>query len=372
MPRTPKNQDVEEAMPPKTSRERRAAEAKLAVSLIAQVPPLKTSTTNSGFPRWQSAILDVAYNQGWDDAILSAEDWDPEEKEDELEESDRRVAWMVLKATTQEFSYLLTAVRRGDASAVFKRIVNHFERPTTGSLVSKLGSFFQATMLEYKMGVKEFGNKIHEDARVLKQLGSPVTDTQMTVVFLKGLVPELDTVKDAIMHEDVDKLKFQAVVDKVYDYALNKGLDTATTASTTGRAATFFNSTTTTPGYKKPTYTPKGDEGRMPLQKDLGLRNVPCKFHARGQCQFAYNDKLCPYSHKLAEQQRNSNGPPTDTERENKKMKCYSCGKTGHLKHQCRNKERHVHFNEADLIEEDEEEERYQDSDDFASTSSWP
>ena len=106
MPRTPKNQDVEEAMPPKTSRERRAAEAKLAVSLIAQVPPLKTSTTNSGFPRWQSAILDVAYNQGWDDAILSTEDWDPEAQEDELEESDRRVAWMVLKATTQEFSYL--------------------------------------------------------------------------------------------------------------------------------------------------------------------------------------------------------------------------------------------------------------------------
>jgi hypothetical protein len=177
-------------MPPKkSSRERRAEEAKLAISLIAPVPPLKTSTTDSGFPKWHACMLDVSYNQSWDDAILSAEDWDPTDEEEEGDESDRRVAWMVLKATTQDFSYLLTAVERGDASAVFKRITDHFERPTTGSLVSKLGNFFQVTMLGCKMGVKEFGNKIHEDARVLKQLGSPVTDTQMTVVFLKGLVP---------------------------------------------------------------------------------------------------------------------------------------------------------------------------------------
>jgi hypothetical protein len=84
MPRIPRSQEAEEAMPPKkTNRERRAAEAKLAVSLIAQVQPLKTNTTDSGFPKWQSCILDVAYNQSWDDTILSAEDWDPEKQEDE-------------------------------------------------------------------------------------------------------------------------------------------------------------------------------------------------------------------------------------------------------------------------------------------------
>jgi hypothetical protein len=277
-------------------------------------------------------MLDVAYNQSWDNDILSAEDWDPDEVEEEDDESDRRIAWMVLKATTQDFSYLLTAVERSDASAVFKRITNHFERPTTGSLVGKLSNFFQATMLECKMGVKEFGNKIHEDARVLKQLGSPVTDTQMTVVFIKGLVPELETVKDAIMHEDVDKLEFQAVVDKVYDYAVNKGLDTATTTNAPGRADTFFNAAPA-PRDKRHNYTPKGDEERAPLQKDLGLRNTPCKFHMRGQCQFAYDNRLCPYSHKLAAQLRDSNGPPITTGQTDRTIKCYSCGKTGHLKH---------------------------------------
>jgi hypothetical protein len=53
------------------------------------------------------------------------------------------------------------------------------------------------------MGVNEFIDKIYNDARVLKELGSTVTEVQMTVVFLKGLVPELDAVKDLILNEDV-------------------------------------------------------------------------------------------------------------------------------------------------------------------------
>jgi hypothetical protein len=119
----------------------------------------------------------------------------------------------------------------------------------------------------------------------------------------------------------------------VYDYAINKGLDTTTSANTPGRAATFFNATMA-PRDKGHTYTPKGDEERAPLQKDLGLRATPCKFHMRNQCQFAYDNKLCPYSHKLAEQLRSTNDPATATGRSDRK--CYSCGKMGHLKHQCR------------------------------------
>jgi hypothetical protein len=247
-------------------------------------------------------MLDVAYNQGWDDELLSDRLWSENSDETEDAESHRRVAWMILKATTTEFAYLLTAIKRGDASAVWTRVVNHFQRPTAGCLVKKLGDFFAINMHDERMGVKEFSDKIYNDARVLKELGSSVTEVQMTVVFLKGLVPELDAVKDLILNEDVNALKYQATVDRVYDHAVNKNLDTAPKATSKIRDSTFFmgkDSTSTIAGTKHPTAAGTRHPAAARMRRPTAAEAPPLLHRISGEC------------HANGMPEGNANSPPS-------------------------------------------------------------
>ena len=88
----------------------------------------------------------------------------------------------------------MTGIKRGDVNRLWRVINNKFRHKSTQSVGDLTAEFWQLRMDRLDMPVDIFAAHVRKKGDIIMGMGERITETQMSTVFLRGLLPEFHTI----------------------------------------------------------------------------------------------------------------------------------------------------------------------------------
>ena len=150
------------------------------------------------------------------------------ENEDDGDEMNRTVAWLVLIRTTEGFEDLIeeeVQSGRKDFTAAFKTIHEEFNRVTTSNLNALNKELFNAKMDGTELSVRAFAADLLRKSNKIEEIapGNGFTDLQLLTIFMEGPPMEYKELVQHLRFRKVNSLK--SAVDQARDFAIANRLE---------------------------------------------------------------------------------------------------------------------------------------------------
>lgn len=295
-------------------------------AMLNNIPHIKKDGSN--YEAWRKQFEQLVYFAKWNQDMfrVDAPQWDGREEYDESVRNHRAAAFYVLtRCVGKELDYLSSGVRIGDASALFKKILVKFAKPTEKRLREATNLFSRAEMKQRpSMDVAQFAGEVVKAAHKIKECGGQEpTEQQQRETLLEGLLPKFDLFKSALEASasiNRQQLSFDETVAKLCEHEKQA----TARGNRTSNEESFF------------------------IQPEK--KRVCNQFKKNGSCRFG---DACKFKHELPERGGEKAKPKNDKnggEETNKKIKkksetsfkgnCFGCGAPGHIKTHCPDKEK--------------------------------
>ena len=150
-------------------------------------------TGEENFDAWYETIMDLQYGRGWPMHYFDqlATPWNGETDNSNL----RKEIYCCLQMSIgKNLKYLMTGIRRGDVNRLWRVINNKFRHKSTQSVGDLIADFWQLRMDNLGLNVDMFGSYVRKKGDIIANMGERITETQMSTVFLRGLLPEFHTI----------------------------------------------------------------------------------------------------------------------------------------------------------------------------------
>lgn len=270
-------------------------------------------TGPENFSSWLSAVKSVGKFRRWPSWLLDAKA--PGQSMDADFDRAREEAYLVVMSTiSTDLAYLIEGVEFNKIEEAMSILRDKFTAVTVLQKQAAVKDFTMMSQESTGQDVDAFAATIKLEASRLRDMGKPVSDVEMSSVFLNGLLQDFHVIKSQMSDED-GLGDFKVVVAKVSRYAKNNGL-----------------------ANKKVKAKRSGAEGialAVTPNKSKGICN---SYKDTGKCRFG--DK-CKYKH-IDEK--------SATEKAKDDKDCFKCGKAGHWAKDCKAKKGVV----AAVVEDDE------------------
>ena len=266
----------------KAKRELESAFIKQSDTLLSNVRPL----SEGGYLGLVEDLKIMAYKFGWDDFL-----WDlslPDEPEqfyvdlenkkdndlDSLKEFlDIKAVYvtLMLKCQSHKVRHLLKHITAGRPRAVLRRIHEHEFPADTAGKGKQNKKFMLATQGNTNTCLLQWVAYVENQAEVIRSMGNPgdVSDSLMMMVFLDGLLPQFEKIKDVV--EQIPNCTFEEAASRVSAWATTKGLADLTRGASEPRDRVYFGQAAT-PAARQP--TPNVREKRRLTVEEKAL--LPC------------------------------------------------------------------------------------------------
>jgi hypothetical protein len=215
--------------------------AKQYQNALASVSPLK----DTNFHTFRRELQIVANTAQWDTHILNPEVALPDDLTPK-QEWDIRNAYAIIcnKITGHPTEHKVSLIAVGDARAAWRQINKYFIKQSSLGKSTAVDKFWKASMQNTGLTVVPWGEAVHQRGEDLTQTGGTVTANDKALVYLNGLLPAFDPIRDALQTTeppipDGDTL-YDVYKEKVEDWASAKGhLEASSGGSNSTKNRTF-------------------------------------------------------------------------------------------------------------------------------------
>lgn len=204
---------------------------------------------------------------------------------------DTKNAYMILMSKTDGSAVedILKDVELGNAREVFHLVHEYHYRTSISGRGEANTRFYSSTMEKTGTNVMQWYALVVENAKLLRQAGATVDDSDMLCLLLSGLLPDFSHVK--LLIEDKDAMTLPLAKKKLMDYAMANKLMTLTKGGTQSGRANSFPVTDTPTGRGRG----RGDRGGRGRGKGGRPRSTElCRLFLDGKCH--YGEK-CRFTH---------------------------------------------------------------------------
>lgn len=174
---------------------------------------------------------------------------EPRGRTDELtpkQEWDIRNAYAIIcnKITGHPTEHKVSLITVGDARAAWRQVNKYFIKQSSLGKSAAIDRFWKASMQNTGLTVVPWGEAVHQRGEDVTQTGGTITANDKALVYLNGLLPPFDPIRDALQTTEPpipegDTL-YDVYKEKVEDWASAKGhLETSSGGSNSTKNRTF-------------------------------------------------------------------------------------------------------------------------------------
>ena len=162
------------------------------------------------------------------------------------QEWDIRNAYAIIcnKITGHPTEHKVSLITVGDARAAWRQVNKYFIKQSSLGKSAAIDRFWKASMQNTGLTVVPWGEAVHQRGEDVTQTGGTVTANDKALVYLNGLLPPFDPIRDALQTTDPpipdgDTL-YDVYKEKVEDWASAKGhLEASSGGSNSTKNRTF-------------------------------------------------------------------------------------------------------------------------------------
>ena len=178
------------------------ADEKETFKLADLLKGIEKLTGEENFDSWYECIMDLQYGRGWPDSYFDqlAPAWNGQTDNSGLR---KEIYCTIQMSIGKNLRYLMTGIKRGDVNRLWRVINNKFRHKSTQSVGDLTAEFWQLRMDHLDMPVDIFAAHVRKKGDIIMNMGEKITETQMSTVFLRGLLPEFHTIGTQLRNDDI-------------------------------------------------------------------------------------------------------------------------------------------------------------------------
>jgi hypothetical protein len=191
-------------------------------TILQLIPKLK----DVEYHIWARAVKKTGFRFRWPayicDLSLDIPDLDQNTEKDDCDQSN---AYLAITTQCQGHDIeeaMEEEIQLGDARGAFKKVHDHFYRPTEAGKQTGYKNLFTNKMENTDTNLAQFVALVSRNAKVVENLnGETISEGTIKSLILAGLLVEFDPIKPII--EQTDGNTLQKTKDKLEDFAVSKG-----------------------------------------------------------------------------------------------------------------------------------------------------
>jgi hypothetical protein len=179
-------------------------------TILTLIPKLK----EVDYHVWERAMKKTAYRFGWPEFILDLSLDIPDQNDNsEKEDCDIKNAYIAITTDCQghEIEDAMDEIELGDARGAFKKVHDHFHRPTEAGKQTAYKNLYTNNMGSTDTNLAQFIALTSRNARVVKNNGETISEGTIKSLILGGLLVEFDPIK--LIIEQTDGITLQQAKD---------------------------------------------------------------------------------------------------------------------------------------------------------------